>query len=419
MQLLDLNDDVLLSIFSHLHGDFALSAALTCRRLYELCISRTIAVLTCDSTEQLSRLHEHLCGKPPQAKYVEVLRIGSSTFYPKGYLEDEDLDLRSHLHGNFDQAHSVGDILQNTHSLRDLVLPRLHPLTERDTRILPAILALRLLTSVRFDTVGDSSIRALHGASFVDLQSLYISYHNDAVGYGMPIPGESTTFPPLLQLLALFPKLHSLTLHFLAPDRSYHEPLYTPPSFPSIKYLHLYDVSPATLDIVQLCPNVSTIYIGLGGDYLSHDILPADGQRWRTLRSLRLEGEREMECIDNLIPLTHHLQIIDFVSVDDPSATLPGRVSHARLVDTFRKTSPVSVSLWTLPGVSPMSFLPAAARVAPRLRVLSLQVGVPSLGDSFAQSLVRTLTFSPLFNFLLFPYLRACVSRHSNSYRAL
>ncbi|KAI0787297.1 hypothetical protein C8Q74DRAFT_596141 [Fomes fomentarius] len=379
--LLDLNDDVLLSILSHLHGNFALSATLTCRRIYELCISRTVAVLTCDSTEQLARLHEHLCGRP-QAKYVEVLKISSSTF-PKSYLEDEDLDLRSHLHGNFDQAHYVGDILQNTHSLHDLVLSRLHPLTERDTRILPVILALRLLTSFEFDTVGDSSIRALHGASFVDLQSLYISYHNDPLG--MPIPGESTTLPPLLQLLALFPKLHSLTLLFLTPDRSFHEPLYTPPSFPSIKYLHLDYVSSATLDIVQLCPNVSTIYLGLGGDDLSHDILPVDGQRWNTLRSLRLQGEREAKCIDNLIPLTQHLEFVDFVSVDDPSAILPGQVSHARLVETFRKASPVSVSLWILPGISPMSFLPAAAKVAPRLRVLSLQVGVPSSGASFAQ----------------------------------
>ena len=77
------------------------------------------------------------------------------------------------------------------------------------------------------------------------------------------------------------------------------------------------------------------------------------------------------------------------MSVDAPFANLLGRVSYARLVDTFRKTSPVSASVWTLPGTAPMSVWSEIAQVAPRLRVLTLNIGPPSRDSSFAQWLVR------------------------------
>ncbi|KAI0707005.1 hypothetical protein C8Q76DRAFT_800376 [Earliella scabrosa] len=385
MQLLDLNDDVLYSIFSHLHGQYALSAALTCRRIYGASIHRVVSVVKCQSSEELCRIHNYLCsGTHHRANHVQELCIYPSTFIPLKSSQEGN-DFRTHLHGDFDQAYLVGDILGQAPQIHRLVLPRFHPLSERDSRLIAAVRSLRNLETLKLDTIGDSSVRALHGASFVDLRSLFLSYHNESIGFGLPIRGETITFAPLLELLSFLPRLHSLTLQFFTVERSFHEPMHTPPSLPSVKHLHLYDISPTALDIVQLCPNVSTTYIALGENYHHGQISPVSGQRWRTLRSLKLEGDREPVCIDNLIPLVHHLEFMDFVSVDDPFANLPGRVSYARLIDTFRKTSPVSASVWTLPGTAPMSVWSEIAQVAPRLRVLTLNIGPPSRDSSFAQ----------------------------------
>ena len=392
MSLLDLNDDVLLSIFSHLYGDNALNVALTCSKAYQLAIPRVAAVVECQTSDQLQRLHAYLCGHGSRLRYVESLEIASSVFWPPNHAQD--VDFRSHIHGDFFHALRVGDMLIGAERLRRLCLPRLLPLIRTDPRILPAVLSLNNLSFIALDTVGDSCITALRAAPFRNLRTLWLSYHNDSVGFGMPIDGEPITSPPLLRLLSTFPHLQSFKLQFFVPTRvaaSAPDGKVFPvaPCFSSIHELRLYDVASTAFDLIAMCPKLSTLDLGLrGGRYT----VPYPAHvRWPSLRQLRVKGQNELICAANLLSSVHHLEVVNFVTIGQMSS-LPGRVCPDQLLDALRQTSPVSARLWVVACYKPGSFWPQVTKAAPRLRVLRLHISkalhmhMPNFGSWLVRS---------------------------------
>ncbi|KAI0635513.1 hypothetical protein C8Q77DRAFT_1071551 [Trametes polyzona] len=78
MQLLDLPDDLLVLIFSHIHGRDALHAALASKRFTKLALPRVAAAIFCWKPSMLRRLHAYLLGG--RAQYLRKLTIEVHTF---------------------------------------------------------------------------------------------------------------------------------------------------------------------------------------------------------------------------------------------------------------------------------------------------------------------------------------------------
>ena len=188
MQLLDLNDDVLYSIFSHLRGQSALSAALTCRRIHDASIHRVVSAVKCQSSEELCRIHDYLCsGTHHRANHVQELCIYPSTFIPRKSSQEGN-DFRTHLHGDFDQACLVGDILEQAPQIHRLVLPRFQPLSEHDPRLIAAVRSLRNLETLKLILPRERMhvLRALSGRRFPAIKTLTLSLHYHTLATSFP-----------------------------------------------------------------------------------------------------------------------------------------------------------------------------------------------------------------------------------------
>ncbi|KAI0715768.1 hypothetical protein C8T65DRAFT_828542 [Cerioporus squamosus] len=392
MRLLDLDDDALLSILSYLHGENALNVALTCSKAYHLALPRVAAVLVCNSPFQLRRLHAFLRGHDVRARHVEDLELTISAFYPLD--EEVDADFSTRIDGHYIQARLVADILlQLFHAkgLRRLVLHQLHPLVHKDPRIIPALIALDGLTCVVLDTVGDCCITALQGASFSNLQTLSLRFHKgEVVGRDPLIDRQPITYPPLIQLLSLLPKLYSLKLHLFTPDRWLDSrAVSSVPSFSSIRQLEMEEVTPAALNLVQLCPGLAMLTVTLlRGVPEDISIVSHAPRRWPPLRLLRTGGRSELIHIAHLLPIIHRLELIEYICMNVLFGSVLGLVDSDQLLATSRQASPVSASMRLLPDIRPVSFWSQLVVDAPRLRVLDLHIA----GSAIPADLASWLT---------------------------
>ena len=80
MNLLSLNDDILVYIFSFLFGRDILHIALTSKRTHDLAIFRVASTAICRSPDHVTRMHEYMMGPTVgktgrRARYLHMLNI--------------------------------------------------------------------------------------------------------------------------------------------------------------------------------------------------------------------------------------------------------------------------------------------------------------------------------------------------------
>ncbi|KAI0351786.1 hypothetical protein OH77DRAFT_1513686 [Trametes cingulata] len=431
MELLDLPDDVLILILSHLHGKDALHAALTARRLAPLALPRVAAAVQCWKPSMLRRLHAFLLSParftfgsrdgrqqgeedgedteaPLRATYLQKLTIEVHTFgeydseasekgagadrggVPGGQGdvdrdgvgagdgeenqdEGEDAD-EQYYAADFSQVRLIGDILVHAPNLQELSLERFAPCTQRDARIGAALRSMTRLANVRLATLGDGALAALRACP-ADVRRLTLSYF---VADEYPLPGERKTLPPLLAALAAFPRLRVVKLWNFTPacpdDDGYAAP--TPPVFPSVRYLRLSEAAPPALELVGLCPNVSTLIYSRDVQEVPDSdgaAAPRAGPAWPPLERLML-GEHE-DAADVLGRLSRVERL--HVSGELRVPTHDGEELE-RFLALLRVTSPVELYLSVLVRATPMTFWGEVVGSAPRLRVLELKVSIPA-----------------------------------------
>lgn len=384
MSLLSLNDDALLLIFANIYGEDALNVSLSTKRLYGLAGSRIAAVVQCSSPTQLRKLHCYLLSTLPggtlRVRYLEQLIVDASTFdnTEEGDLEpafDEELvaDAWESLYSDFSQAPLLGDILVQAENIRELALERFQPCVARDPRIGVAFRSLPHLVNLRLSTIGDSTLAdvLLHANSNV-IARVTLSYH---IFDDFPLPAEPKSLPPLLLALAKFQNFHTVKLwNFTPTTHLSSDP--PPPALPSIRYLRLSQSSVYALDMVDFCPNLSTLVFSIDDE--DADTIQSIGPRWRPLRRLMLGDLNEADCISNRLSTVDQLQLISKISLDTPRS-FTQESSTTRLLGLLRVTSPISLYLRLIAyreenRFAMEMFWKEVPTTAPRLRCLELQL---------------------------------------------
>ncbi|KAI0749256.1 hypothetical protein C8Q80DRAFT_1119587 [Daedaleopsis nitida] len=349
MELLDLNDDVLPLIFTHLHGESALNASLTCKQIFELAIHRVVAVVSCHSFEELRRLDRYLSGTPSRGRHIEDLTIRYQTYQGAYVIYNVATPT---IGWNLEEACLVVNILDKARNLRRLSLFRLHSLSQFNTRVLLSIGGLRHLRSFEVEEISVSTMPMLNITVFAELHTLWLQFRDEAMS--------------VVTLLSRLPKLVTLTL---VEYRGEYEELSKHPLLPSMRHLRLLFVSPYALSITQFCPNLATLAFFLARRHTLENIAPLPGKRLQPLQSLRVCGNKELKCIERILPATiHHL---DFTEPFSGSVGHPHPDTSA-MESAFRRTSPIATTLWITPGLAPISLWPAVANAAPKLRVLTI-----------------------------------------------
>ncbi|KAI0326470.1 hypothetical protein GY45DRAFT_1310445 [Cubamyces sp. BRFM 1775] len=387
MELLDLPDDVLLLIFSDLYGEHALNVALTSKRLSALALPRVAAVIKCNGRRDLLHLHKYLLsGNPARAQHVRTLAIEVYSFMRGGMsfpLETaETLSWPVDTDGLFQdvsQAHLIGDILLHSQNIRELALERFQPCLQRDPRIGTALASMTNLQHLRLSVIGDTALAVLQ-SSKADITRLTLSYHTED---DLPLPGEPKTMPALLDALTHFRNLRILKLWNFNPSAAL-SPHYqcgsTPPELPSITYLRLSESSIHALEMVSLCPNLSTLIFSIRIDFSEEMLLmltPSETNtappKWPPLRRLMLGGHHE------ILSVLKRLGRVDLLQIGGDLCTAHGVPGF---LDLLRVTSPIELYLSVIPSVLPSDFWADVVRAAPRLRVLELKVDVPGTTET-------------------------------------
>ncbi|KAI0364469.1 hypothetical protein BV20DRAFT_1039388 [Pilatotrama ljubarskyi] len=379
MELLDLPDDVLLLVLSHLHGKDALNVALTSKRLADLALPRVAAVVECWKPSMLRRLHAYMLSRasassdtPLRAAYLHKLTIEVHTF---SEYDSESSETSEHTDADdqyyaadFSQACLVGDLLVHAQNLQELSLERFQPCLRKDPRIGEALGTMSRLTNLRLSTLGDGALHVLRACPS-DIRRLTLSYYLED---DYPLPDEIKTVPALLDALAPFRNLRVLKLWNFTPLISYSDD-FAPPQFPSITYLRLSESSPPALDMVGLCPNVSTLIYSRDIQDVPGASAPRPGPPWPPLKRLML-GEHE-DAADVLGRLARVERL--HISGELRLPTHDGE-ELARFLELLRVASPVELYLSVLVRSTPMTCWEQIVQATPRLRVLELKISIPS-----------------------------------------
>ncbi|OJT09979.1 hypothetical protein TRAPUB_13542 [Trametes pubescens] len=382
MQLLELPDDVLILIFSNLYDRHALNLALASKRLADLALPRVAAVINCWKPSMLRRLHAYMLDDPnPRAHYLQNLTVDVHTF---GEYDSDASDGTSSVHSDdnvyyatsFSQANLVGDLLLRAQNICELSLERFQPCLLRDPRIGAALASMSRLANLRLSTLGDRALPIL-GSCASDIRRLTLSYYVDD---DYPLEGETKTLPPLLSALAPFRHLQIVKLWNFTPSVSWADD-FIPPQFPSITYLRLSESTAPALDMVELCPNLSTLIFSADSqESMNAPVRPRAGKPWTPLQRLMLGEHEDIVSVVDRLSHVELLQISGELRV--PSNT--DNEGITRFVDLLRVTSPIELYLSVVVPNTPVAFLHTIPQVAPRLRVLELKVNVPEPSMDYA-----------------------------------
>ncbi|KAI0364468.1 hypothetical protein BV20DRAFT_1125590 [Pilatotrama ljubarskyi] len=343
MELLDLPDDILIVVFSNIHGEDALNVVLTSKRLACLALPRVAAVIECWKPSMLRRLHAYMLSRanttpdaPLRAIYLRKLKIEVHTFSSEeSDLSDTEEDVTNadagslHYGSDFSQAHLIGDLLLNAPNLQELDLERFQP-------------------------------------------QLSLDYFSDG---DYPLPNETKTLPALLTALARFRNLGDLELWTFTPLMSYPSYDFAPPQFPSVTHLRLSDSSPPALDIVGLCPNISTLVYRRDRDRPGDpfgSLVPRAGPRWPPLKRLLLGEHGDAADVLGRLSRVERLHITGQLRVlrDDDQDLV-------HFLELLHIASPVDLYVSVLVQSTPVTCWSQIARNAPRLRVLEVKIEIP------------------------------------------
>ncbi|RPD53122.1 hypothetical protein L227DRAFT_617256 [Lentinus tigrinus ALCF2SS1-6] len=377
LNLLSLNDDVLLSIVAHLHGQDALNVSLTAKRSYALAGHRIPSHIRCSSPLQLRRLHAYLLSTlpngAPRAAFLEHFVIDASTFE---YPDEETFYYAS----DFSDAPLIGDILLQAHNLRELSVERFHPCLELDPQIGEAVRSLYSLVNVRLFTVADSTLAVFDPSRNHHIARLTLSYHLEE---DFPVENGTKSLQPLISLLSSCHHLHTVKLWNFTPKTGLSRDDTLPmPSFPSIRYLRVCAASEPALDLVELCPNLSTLVVSFdeGSDI---ERIVREGSKWPALRRLMVLQYEDVLSFHERLNSVNQLQISGSLHFD-PDGILPVDSLHHFLA-FLRNTSPVGLFM-CMHGCMETDGQKALwndfPRVVPRLRSLELQLHPPLMAES-------------------------------------
>ncbi len=398
MGFLSLHDDALLLILAHLHGKDALNVSLVSRRLTSLGSPRIASVIHCSTPTELRRLHSYMLSPLPggtlRVRYLEKLYIFSSAFEEDSNPSDPD-QFVDYYGSDFSQVHLIGDVLMQAENIREISLERFYPCLERDPRIGTALRTMPHLAHVMLATVGDGALtNALQGIRADALKRLTLSYH---VYDDFPLPDEPKSITPLLDALSSFRNLQTVKLWNFTPTSTLSPGSNCPP-LPCIQYLRLSQSSVPALQIVELCPNLSTLIFSV--DREETEIVPSIGPRWRSLHRLMLADLAEALALEGRLSTVDNLQISESVCLTIP-ASFTQESSTTSLLRLLRLTSPISLFL-SLRYVgndhqAQQVFWREVPSTAPRLRCLELRLThlLPTTGE-FPPWLVRASTSLPI-----------------------
>ncbi|RPD59736.1 hypothetical protein L227DRAFT_527271 [Lentinus tigrinus ALCF2SS1-6] len=394
MNLLSLNDDVLLAVFAHLHGQDALNVSLTSKQAYALAGPRIASDITCTSPRELRRLHAYLLSSirgTPRAKFVEKIFIHIDRF--AGDRDDDE------YYANFSQESLLGDILLQASNIRQLYFDRFHPSLERDPRIAHAIRSLTSLDKLDLFVVADASLSIFDPPHDLG-KLLYLKLCYDCVDD--PLKNQSTSLQPLISVLPSFRRLHTFAISFFEPTARL--PLAARLFMPSIRTLDLCKVSTPALDLVDLCPNLSDLTISLNweaSEAVDHTVI--EGPKWPSLHQLGVVELDEVRWYSKRLRTVDRLRICGRILLNSET-TADGAMSPAeRLLELLQDTSPVGLYMrMELSGQVEHSsgFWSDVACAAPRLRSLELQLYRPWTEDwddySWVSELPHALRSLPL-----------------------
>ncbi|RPD72360.1 hypothetical protein L226DRAFT_511835 [Lentinus tigrinus ALCF2SS1-7] len=415
LNLLSLNDDVLLSIVANLHGQDALNVSLTAKRAYALAGHRIPSHIRCSSPLQLRRLHAYLLSTlpngAPRIAFLEQFVIDASTF------ETPDRD-PTYYASDFSQAHLIGDILLQAQNLRELSVERCQPYFAHDPRIGEAVRSLDNLVNVRLSTIADSTLTIFDPSRSHHIARLTLFY-SDLEEY-VPVENGSMSLPPLVSLLSSCPHLRTVILSNFTPKTGLsRDETLSLPSFPSIQDLRLCGSSGPSLDLVELCPNLSTLVVSLAraSDVepdVDVELIVSKGSKWPPLRRLIISQYEDVLSFYERLNTVNQLQISDLLHFNlNPDSALPAVDSLPHFLAFLHNTSPVGLFM-CMRGCMETDVQRALwndiPRVVPRLRSLELQLRPPSDNDdldyySWLDKLTVALPSLPLvcLRVLVFP----------------
>ncbi|PIL34020.1 hypothetical protein GSI_03728 [Ganoderma sinense ZZ0214-1] len=370
LQLFDLNDDVLYHIANELHGADALKFSLASKRSYGLAIHRIPAIVWL-RREDLDKLPLHrrylLNGPKPRAQHIEqlVFRVDFGRYH-------ELVDPQA------PESEAVAffvDLISNAPNLRRLTLPETSRLIQRHPRLKDSLLRLHKLSRVEFDGVGTGpALDVLRSTGCSNLRVLSLGYFEEFPGSHYNVTHVPHPWAPLLDVLAAFPRLHTLRILSFYTNLSIDNiGEATSPTFPSLRELFICSSSSTTLDLAYLMPNLQTL------EYKTiHVPVPPsrNGPAFSALRSLMFDSSTSLSrcCAEERLSNAYHLRIAFPILCHEPD-TDPEQAEQTRLIMTaFRKVSPVFAEIGLTVGSHPMEFWRQIAVDVPRLRYLELRV---------------------------------------------
>ncbi|KAH9921245.1 uncharacterized protein BXZ73DRAFT_104535 [Epithele typhae] len=234
-----LNDDVLLIILSYLEKRDLCALSLTCKHSHTISSQRLWTAVSITNSLFIScPWHENIY---TNAHHVREMAV--------------------HVH---DKAPQVSDILFATKNIRSLKIPYLYRLYD-DPRLSMALAELRELRTLSCKWIEDKMLPTIQNIPSPDLTTLCLGYKG------------KTDLPSLLPVIASFPRLYTLILEFLKPTSAVDITSYPP--FTSIQQLTLDKVTEPATDIIYLCPNVTSLDLGV--DYPRQGDPHESRPKWR------------------------------------------------------------------------------------------------------------------------------------------
>ncbi|KAH9847216.1 hypothetical protein C2E23DRAFT_742248 [Lenzites betulinus] len=367
-----LDDDVLLNIFSYLHGPLALKVALCSKRFYRLARPRIAAVADCHSPKDLEGLRDFmLSGDPPRATELDDVSISIFTFdYPP------EANVSYSDYWDFSQAPLIADILEAAPRVRHIGFERLHPCLDVDERIGPAIAAMTRLRTADFATIGDGTLQRI-GPLSASLHTLRLAYFW-ADDDDLEACGETKTVAGLCAALAPLHNLRALDVWTFDPAREeWAEAAATVARyrFPSLRTLRLISTCPSALDLVECCPGLEHLLFDLDAGLDEAQPL-RDGPRWPPIPKLTVTRPIESGCVLHRVgPVSCIESLGDLVVGDEDDGE-----ALENLLALLELTNPLRLSLAVRVAQSgPIAFWERVAAAAPRLQVLELKLTLASL----------------------------------------
>ncbi|KAM5539213.1 hypothetical protein V8D89_007086 [Ganoderma adspersum] len=371
--LFRVNDDFLREVVDYLHGSDALSVSLTSKHVYELAVHRISAVIECKCREKLRLLHRTMVHENPwRAKHIQKLVIQESSAPREPPV-----------------APLVVDLLRVAPNICSLTIHRFDTLRPNsDPGVLKMLGAQAQLSQLELSGVRSKHLLAEDNQDTgmpPFLQASWCHLAKLSLDFSWPFDDDYL----LLDIVAAFPRLHTLRLIGFRPWDSFLAPKYarsTTPLFPSIRKLLLENATPSSLDLVGLCPNVSLVGIGIRDliwDITDDDEFPspAVGPRWNPLRSIILSSEEGMDDAQAVLGSAFHLQIVHPVTCTDRVHYCGSQdaLDVTKLLKIVGKVSPIRIQVPVVVGGEPMCFWERVAELALSLRFLELKITLREL----------------------------------------